>query len=238
MTYLAAPINTNELTMSSIDLLEIINTARLEQGETAIRRNDFSARVADELDGDHYETFVVGNPNGTKTTAYLLTSDQSMLVSMRESKVVRRSVLEKLKALDEPKEPTWIASLSPQARIAIADLNQQVEQQQILIEQSKPAVEFVERYVSADSGSRGFRQVCKLLKAKQPEFRAFLVSKKIMYRLGSEWTAYQGHIDAGRFETKTDVADNGHAFSEAKFTAKGVNWICGLWAIHNIQEAA
>ena len=101
MTYLTVPINTNELTMSSIELLEIINAARLDQGETAIRRNDFSARVADELDGDYYESFVVENSNGTKTTVYRISRDQCTLVSMRESKAVRRSVLEKLKATEK-----------------------------------------------------------------------------------------------------------------------------------------
>ena len=59
-------------TMSSIELLKIINDARHSNGETTIRRNDFSARVADELDGDHYESFVVDNCNGTKTNVNIL----------------------------------------------------------------------------------------------------------------------------------------------------------------------
>jgi len=31
---------------------------------------------------------------------------------------------------------------------------------------------------------------------------------------------------------------NEHVFSSTKFTAKGINWIAGKWAIHCIQEAA
>ena len=84
-------------TMSSIELLKIINDARHSNGESPIRRNDFSARVADELDGDHYESFVVDNCNGTKTIVFMLSRDQCLLVSMRESKSVRMMVLEKLK---------------------------------------------------------------------------------------------------------------------------------------------
>ena len=98
-----------------------------------------------------------------------------------------------------------------------------------LIEQQKPAVEFVERYVSADSGSKGFRQVAKLLRANERDFREFLNTKKVMYRLGGEWMPYQHHTDAGRFEVKTGVVGE-HAFNQAKFTAKGINWIAGLWA--------
>ncbi|MBY6030007.1 phage antirepressor KilAC domain-containing protein [Halomonas sp. DP8Y7-1] len=107
------------------------------------------------------------------------------------------------------------------------------------LEHAKPAVEFVERYVSADSGNKGFRQVAKLLQANEREFRAFLQDSRVMYRLGGEWMPYQRHIDADRFVVKTGVTeDGGHSYSQAKFTPKGVNWIAGLWAQYNIAGAA
>ena len=115
----------------------------------------------------------------------------------------------------------------------------EVEAKQVaiaLIEQQKPAVEFVERYVAADSGSKGFRQVAKLLKANEAQFRAFLLEKRIMYMLGNERMPYQHHTDAGRFEVKTGVAGD-HVFNQAKFTAKGVNWIAGLWAQYQLEVA-
>jgi phage antirepressor YoqD-like protein len=99
-----------------------------------------------------------------------------------------------------------------------------------------PAVEFVGRYVESETGSMGFRQICKLLKAKEPEFRAFLHDNQIMYKLGGEWVPYAAHIDAGRFEMKTGTA-NEHAYSQSKFTPKGVEWIAGEWAKHQIKEA-
>lgn len=99
-------INANIITQSSVsqvmrsdELLKIINISRKEAGEKPVRLNDFNNRVVDELCGDHYETFVVQNTNNTESTIYNLNLDQCMLVSMRESKVVRRSVLEKLKNL-------------------------------------------------------------------------------------------------------------------------------------------
>ena len=100
-----------------------------------------------------------------------------------------------------------------------------------------PKAEFVDKYVEA-TGLKGFRQVAKLLKANEARFREFLIDKKIMYRLGGEWHAYQNHIDAGRFDVKTGSSDSGHAFNQTKFTSKGVNWIAGLWAQHNLQEVA
>ena len=232
-------VNSESSTLSSIELLDLVNSARKDHGETVIRRNDFHARVADELEGDHYETFVVQNSNGTTTTAYALDHDQCLLVSMRESKAVRRSVLDKLKQIEAKAAPALPDFSDPVAAArAWADELEQKRAAMKQLEAAKPAVEFVDRYVSADSGNKGFRQVAKLLQANEREFRQFLADEKIMYKLGGEWMPYQGHIDAGRFVVKTGVAENEHAYNNAKFTPKGVNWVAGKWAIYNIQEEA
>ena len=114
-------------TMSSLELLDVINSSREEHGQGVIRRNDFHARVTDELDGEYYETFVVEKHNGTKTTAYKLNHDQCLLVAMRESKAVRRSVLEKLKQKEQPYQLP--KSMAEALRLA-ADQQEQIEQQQ------------------------------------------------------------------------------------------------------------
>lgn len=88
-------------TMSSIDLLKVINNARKQVGEPQVRLNKFNEKIEDELEGDHYTKSVVQNSNNTQSVVYQLTKDQCMLLSMRESKIVRRNVLEKLKAIDD-----------------------------------------------------------------------------------------------------------------------------------------
>ncbi len=89
-----------EHTMSGTDLLALVNEARKEFGEAVIRANVFAERIKDELDGEHYKSFVVQNLNNTLSTVFELTRDQCMLVSMRESKAVRRKVVAKLNALE------------------------------------------------------------------------------------------------------------------------------------------
>ena len=98
-----------------------------------------------------------------------------------------------------------------------------------------PKVEFVDRYVKGN-GLMTFRQVCKLLNVKEAEFRSFLVSQKIMYRLNGGWAAYQVHLSAGRFQHKAGIAENGRAFSNILFTTKGVNWVAEQWRVFNEQE--
>ncbi len=109
----------------------------------------------------------------------------------------------------------------------------QVEKQ---LEEAKPAIEFVDKYVDS-SNLQSFRQVCKLLDAKENVFRAFLSENKIMYKLGREWMPYSQHLDAGRFEVKTGInRTNGATYSTAYFTPKGVEWIAGLWVRHNLKN--
>jgi anti-repressor protein len=99
----------------------------------------------------------------------------------------------------------------------------------IQLEAAKPAVEFVGKYVDA-TGTFGFRQVCKLLEANENEFREFIFSKGIVYRLNGVLTPKTEHIRAGRFDVKTGMNDkNNHSFTQMRFTAKGVQWIAGMW---------
>lgn len=119
-----------------------------------------------------------------------------------------------------------------------ADLEDEKQRLKSQLAVAAPKVEFVDRYVEA-TGSQTFRQVCKLLKAKEPDFRLFLYEKHIMYRLSGTFTPYQQHIDAGRFEVKTGTNQiNNHAFTQSRFTAKGIKWIAGLWAEHLAKASA
>lgn len=90
-------LSTATKTMSSRALLDVINNARTQNNEPEIRLNKFNEKIEDELDGDYCTKSVVQNPNNTESTIYELTQDQCMLLAMRESKSVRRTVLEKLK---------------------------------------------------------------------------------------------------------------------------------------------
>lgn len=100
-----------EVAMSSIDLLVLVNKARADFGESAVRHADFAARCRDELDGEHYETFVVQNLNNTTTDALRMTADQCKLVAMRESKAVRRAVLARLNELEAQRAPRELSRM-------------------------------------------------------------------------------------------------------------------------------
>lgn len=145
--------------------------------------------------------------------------------------VLRKRIIDRWLELEQQNQPKVPQSFSEALRLA-AELE---EQKQMLTDQlaiAAPKAEFVDRYVVA-TGSMTFSQVAKLLNAKEPEFRLFLLDKHIMYRLNGTLTPYHQHIEAERFEVKTGTTNaSNYAFSQARFTAKGVKWIGGLWAEH------
>ncbi|EIX4511052.1 phage antirepressor KilAC domain-containing protein [Escherichia coli] len=155
-----------------------------------------------------------------------------MLVGMRESKAVRRSVLARLKAMHGIQIPQTL----PEALRFAAKLAEQKAELENQLAIAAPKAEFVDNYVEA-SGLMGFREVAKLLGIKETDFRLFLLENGIIYRLAGKMTPYSHHLDAGRFSVKTGEADNGHAFTQVKFTPKGVQWVAGLLAAWRASAA-
>lgn len=125
------------------------------------------------------------------------------------------------------------------SRLQVLELAMQSERERLaLAEQlaaAAPAVAFVDRYVDS-TGTKGFRQVAKLIRAKETEFREFLLDQKILYRLGGEMVPFAQHLDAGRFVVKAGTAETGHAFNSAKFTPKGVAWVAGEFAKWQVAQ--
>jgi len=123
------------------------------------------------------------------------------------------------------------------ALMLAAQQAQQIEQQQAQLAHATPKVEFFDSYADA-TGLKGFREVAKLLKANEREFRDYLIDSGILYRLGGALTAKQSHIDAGRFDVKTGTSEaTGHSYNRTMFTPKGVEWIAKQWAAHELRGA-
>lgn len=133
-------------------------------------------------------------------------------------------------------KPVQIPQSFAEALRMAADLEEEKERLQLQLTEAAPKVEFVDRYVTAN-GSMTFRQVAKLLGAKEPEFRLFLIESRIMYRLSNVLTPFHQHIEAGRFEVRTGTTNaSNYAFSQSRFTAKGVQWIGGLWTAYKAKR--
>lgn len=118
-----------------------------------------------------------------------------------------------------------------------ADQQERIEAQAAQLAAAAPSIEFVARYADA-TGTKGFREVAKLLGANENDFREFLLSEKIMYRLAGVLTPHAQHTEAGRFCVKAGTAQNNHAYNVARFTQKGVTWVAGEWGKWKVRQQA
>ncbi|EFL5716738.1 phage regulatory protein/antirepressor Ant [Shigella dysenteriae] len=217
-------IASNAVTMSSIEISALVD-----------KRHDNVKRTIETLVDKGVIAFpqIEEKPTaGRPTTVYLFRGERgkrdSIIVVAQLSPEFTARLVDRWNELEAAQLPAIPKSFSDALRLA-ADLQEQKEHLSKELALAAPKVDFVDRYCTAN-GSMSFRQVAKLLQAKETEFRLFLIENNIMYRLGGTLTPMAQHIDAGRFEVKTGTSlTSNHAFSQARFTAKGVRWIGGLW---------
>lgn len=154
----------------------------------------------------------------------MLSKDETMCLVAGYSTELRFRIVKRWRELEEAQKPVELS------RLEILQMALESELARIEVEAklaiAAPKAEFVDRYVDA-TGTYGFRQVAKMLSVKENWFSEFLIDKGIMYRLSGRLTAHSGHIDAGRFAPRAGVAKNDHAYTECRFTAKGVEWVAG-----------
>lgn len=224
-------LNTNPvLTMTSREIADLTGK------EHKHVLTDIRSMLAElEVDGPEFRRIYFDSMN-RQQTEFALNRELTDTLLTGYSAKLRRVVIARWHELETKTAHNIPTSLSAALRLA-ADQSEQIEAHQAQLAIAAPKVAFVDRYVDS-AGLRGFREVCKLLGANESRFREFLTDKKIMYRLGSVLMPMAAHMDAGRFVVKTGTSDDGHAFNSAKFTAKGVEWVAGLWVVHGLKEAA
>jgi phage antirepressor YoqD-like protein len=172
-------------------------------------------------------------------TEYRLNRELTETLLTGYSAVLRRKVIARWRELEagQPSTQALPNFRDPVAAArAWADSEEQKQLLQIELAAAAPAVEFVQRYADS-TGTKGFREVAKLLNANENLFREFVIEEKIMYRLAGVLTAYGNHIEAGRFCVKAGTArGNGHAYNASRFTPKGVTWVAGEWAKWQLKQ--
>ncbi|MGM7950219.1 phage antirepressor KilAC domain-containing protein [Yersinia enterocolitica] len=220
-TVVGTPVSKSVVTMSSREVAELTGKRHADV------KRDIEVMMAQlNEDVSKFAHTYLDSMNRTQTE-YLLDRDHVECLLAGYSAVIRMKVIRRLRELEDKNQ---IPQTLPEALRLAADLAEEKQQLENQLSIAAPKAEFVDRYVQS-TGSMVFRNVCKLLKARETDFRLFLIENRIMYRLAGGLTPYQQHIDLERFEVKTGTNTvNNHAFTQARFTPKGVKWIGGLWA--------
>lgn len=227
------------VTMSSLELVDFINEQRT-LGEPVLRHHNFMAKVPQVL-GERgvlkFKDTHIHPQNGQAYPCYRFPKREACLMAMSYSYELQAKVFDRMTALEQSGQAASLPNFADPvvAARAWADAMESGQKAVTKLALAAPKVAFVDRYVEATSGSMGLREVCKVLGAKQTEFTAFLLGRGLMFRTTPQGslTPRAEHVHAGRFEAKTGTAEHGdssHAYVQYKFTAKGMEWIAGLWA--------
>ncbi|QZE12042.1 anti-repressor [Klebsiella phage vB_KpnP_ZX1] len=126
-------------TIDSQELLAMVNEARSQCGEKEVRNNDFIARIKDELEGEHYEIFVVEKTNKTTSEKVVMSIKQALRVAARESKAVRRSLVDKLEEMQSP--PMTDAELLLMTAQQLVNMERSQQQMQAQIDQQDKKID-------------------------------------------------------------------------------------------------
>lgn len=246
---LTGPLNgSNAITMTSLDFLNnIINPARDVEGESPLRNTELLRKLEDECDDlGVMQTFCTTTSQGAKrqVKGYTLNFDQMMLIGMRESKAVRRSVLAKLKALDEqvraPQVDPMVALNDPATmRGLLLSYSERVMGLEHKVEEMQSDVDALERIAKAD-GSMCITDAAKHLQVQPKYLFQLLSSKRWIYKRagGKVWIAYQDKIQSGVLEHKINVVirpDGSEKVTEQVLvTAKGIAAISKMLSVAGV----
>lgn len=212
--------------VSTVHLLQSINDIRLKNGEKEIRSNDFIARVADELEGEDYETFVVENSNKTKTTYFMISIEQAKLVAMRESKAVRKVIRDKLNELESKNKLSLPDFSNPvEAARAWADAKEAEQKALAQIEASKPALLVYEALANRRMDCNT-TTLAKQLGTTATKLNIFLKSTGIKFK--HQDLPMSNYSDW--FNVVTGVAKNGYETIQCLITPLGQIEIAKLWS--------
>ncbi|ELW3463469.1 phage antirepressor KilAC domain-containing protein [Escherichia coli] len=218
-------------TIDSLTLLKMVNEARKLCSEKPVRNNDFIARVKDELDGEGYEIFVTPmdkKKGGADQVVIVMTYKQALRVAARESKAVRRSLIDKLEELQQANSPApSIPQTLPEALRLAAELAEQKMQLEQQLVAAAPKVDFADRVSVANGILIG--NFAKVVGLKQNALFSWLRQNGILMAFGARKNVpRQQYINAGYFTVKEVVLDDENGYQirlTPQLTGKGQQWL-------------
>jgi phage antirepressor YoqD-like protein len=158
-----------------------------------------------------------------QVSEYLLNHDLTILLITGYDVNARMMVIKRWKELEGKQTTFEIPKTLSGALMLAAKQAEQIEQQQALLEQQKPMVQFVEDYVESD-GTISLREAGKVLGMGQKKFIEALEGK-LLYRTKAKTLAPYIHaVNDGYFVVKTG-SSNDMVFTQTRVTPKGLAFL-------------
>ena len=213
--------NSSILTMSSREIADLVES-----------RHDSVKRTIERLQDKGLIQLTpmveVKNHLGQVVTEYQLIKRDSYVVVAQLSPEFTARLVDRWQELENQQIPQIPQTLSEALRLA-ADQAEQIEKQNLLIEQQRPKVEFVQRYVEAGT-TKSLRETAKILRVPERAMIDCLVGDGLLFRQSGNLLPYQKYHVKGLFDVKTGTTEYGHNHTQTRVTSKGIEYIASRYA--------
>lgn len=218
--------NSSVLTMSSREIADLVES-----------RHDSVKRTIERLQDKGLIQLTpmveVKNHLGQVVTEYQLIKRDTYVVVAQLSPEFTARLVDRWQELENQQMPQIPQTLSEALRLA-ADQAEQIERQNLLIEQQRPKVEFVQRYVEAGT-TKSLRETAKILKVPERAMIDCLVGDGLLFRQSGNLLPYQKYHAKGLFDVKTGTTEYGHNYTQTRVTSKGIAYIASRYASELMQ---
>lgn len=213
--------NSSVLTMSSREIADLVES-----------RHDSVKRTIERLQDKGLIQLTpmveVKNHLGQVVTEYQLIKRDTYVVVAQLSPEFTARLVDRWQELENQQMPQIPQTLSEALRLA-ADQAEQIERQNLLIEQQRPKVEFVQRYVEVGT-TKSLRETAKILRVPERAMIDCLVGDGLLFRQSGNLLPYQKYHAKGLFDVKTGTTEHGHNYTQTRVTSKGIEFIASRYA--------
>lgn len=213
--------NSSVLTMSSREIADLVES-----------RHDSVKRTIERLQDKGLIQLTpmveVKNHLGQVVTEYQLIKRDTYVVVAQLSPEFTARLVDRWQELENKQMPQIPQTLSEALRLA-ADQAEQIERQNLLLEQQRPKVEFVQRYVEVGT-TKSLRETAKILKVPERAMIDCLVGDGLLFRQSGNLLPYQKYHAKGLFDVKTGTTEHGHNYTQTRVTSKGIEYIASRYA--------
>lgn len=213
--------NSSVLTMSSREIADLVES-----------RHDSVKRTIERLQDKGLIQLTpmveVKNHLGQVVTEYQLIKRDTYVVVAQLSPEFTARLVDRWQELENQQMPQIPQTLSEALRLA-ADQAEQIERQNLLLEQQRPKVEFVQRYVEAGT-TKSLRETAKILRVPERAMIDCLVGDGLLFRQSGNLLPYQKYHAKGLFDVKTGTTEHGHNYTQTRVTSKGIEYIASRYA--------
>lgn len=213
--------NSSVLTMSSREIADLVES-----------RHDSVKRTIERLQDKGLIQLTpmveVKNHLGQVVTEYQLIKRDTYVVVAQLSPEFTARLVDRWQELENQQMPQIPQTLSEALRLA-ADQAEQIERQNLPLEQQRPKVEFVQRYVEAGT-TKSLRETAKILRVPERAMIDCLVGDGLLFRQSGNLLPYQKYHAKGLFDVKTGTTEHGHNYTQTRVTSKGIEYIASRYA--------